>query len=153
MGRSMTARGSGGRVRLTISCSDLDWERSREIADRRGVSINGHMISAGLSVELDPEALSGPSLVLSGAEQRQLFDRVARMADGALAAAGPGGSSIERLRQSVELLLMTVLRDMVRQGREDELGPLLAETFGADHAPEIERQFHRWMENQTPLLG
>ena len=87
MGRSMTARGSGERVRVTISCSDLDWERSREIADRRGVSINEHMISAGLTVELDPEALSGPSLVLSEAEQRLLFDRVARMAETTLAAA------------------------------------------------------------------
>ena len=77
----MRARGSGERVRVTISCSDLDWERSREIADRRGVSINEHMISAGLTVELDPKALSGPALVLSGEEQRLLFDRVARMAE------------------------------------------------------------------------
>ena len=48
----MTARRPGERVRLTISCSDLNWERSREIADRRGVSINEHMISAGLSYVL-----------------------------------------------------------------------------------------------------
>ena len=149
----MRARGSGERVRLTISCSDLDWERSREIAERRGVSINEHMISAGLSVELDPEALSEPALVLSGAEQRLLFDRVARMAETTLAAAGPRGNSIERLRQSVELLMMTVLRDMVRQGREAELGPLLAEAFGAEHALAIERQFRKWMEDETPLLG
>ena len=149
----MTARRPGERVRLTISCSDLDWERSREIAERRGVSINEHMISAGLNVELDPKAMSGPSLVLSGAEQRLLFDRVARMAETILAAAGPRGNSIERLRQSVELLLMTVLRDMVRQGRDEELVPLLAEAFGPDHAPEIERQFRKWMENETPLFG
>ena len=149
----MRARGSGERVRVTISCSDLDWERSREIADRRGVSINEHMISAGLSVELDPKALSEPALVLSGEEQRLLFDRVARMAEDTLAAAGRRGNSIERLRQSVELLLMTVLRDMVRQGREDELGPLLSEAFGADHAPVIERQFRKWMENGTRLPG
>ena len=149
----MTARRPSGRARLTISCSDLDWERSREIAERRGVSINEHMISAGLRVELDPKASSGPSLVLSEAEQRLLFDRVARMADSTLAAAGPRGNSIARLRQSVELLLMTVLRDMVRQDREDELGPLLAEAFGPDHAPAIERQFRKWMENEPPLLG
>ncbi len=149
----MRARRPGERVRLTISCSDLDWERSREIAERRGVSINEHMISAGLNVELDPKAMSGPSLVLSGAEQRLLFDRVARMAETTLAAAGPRGNSIERLRQSVELLLMTVLRDMVRQGRDEELVPLLAEAFGPDHAPEIERQFRKWMENETPLFG
>ena len=149
----MRARGSGERVRVTISCSDLDWERSREIADRRGVSINEHMISAGLSVELDPKASSEPSLALSEEEQRLLFDRVARMAEDTLAAAGRRGNSIERLRQSVELLLMTVLRDMVRQGREDELGPLLAEAFGPDNAPAIERQFRKWMENGTPLPG
>ncbi len=149
----MTARRPSRRARLTISCSDLDWERSRETAERRGVSINEHMISAGLRVELDPKASSGPSLVLSEAEQRLLFDRVARMADSTLAAAGPRGNSIARLRQSVELLLMTVLRDMVRQDREDELGPLLAEAFGPDHAPAIERQFRKWMENEPPLLG
>ena len=149
----MRARRPGERVRLTISCSDLDWERSREIAEQRGVSINEHMISAGLNVELDPKALSGRSLVLSGAEQRLLFDRVARMAETTLAAAGPRGNSIERLRQSVELLLMTVLRDMVRQGRDEELGPLLAEAFGPGHAPAIERQFRKWMENEPPLLG
>ena len=116
------------------------------------MSINDHMISAGMTVQLDLEALSGPSLALSEAEQRLLFDRVTRMAESTLAAAGPRGNSIARLRQSVELLLMTVLRDMVRQGREDELGPLLAEAFGADDAPVIERQFRKWMQNEPPLL-
>ena len=149
----MMARLAAQRARLTVSCSVLDWERIREITERRGVSINDHMISAGLNVELDPEVLSGPSIVLSEAEQRLLFDRVTRMAEGTLAAAGPRGNSIARLRQSVELLLMTVLRDMVRQGREDELGPLLAEAFGPDHAPVIERQFRKWMQNEPPMLG
>ena len=60
-----------------------------------------------------------------------LLDRVDRLAESMLSAAS--GGSIERLRQSVELLLMTTLRDLVRQGREHELGPLLVETrtFGA----------------------
>ena len=48
---------------------------------------------------------------------------------------------------------MTVLRDMVRQGREDELGPLLAAAFGPEHAAAIERQFRKWMDNETPLLS
>ena len=47
---------------------------------------------------------------------------------------------------------MTALRDMVRQGREDELGPLLAEAFGSDHAPVIERQFRKWIQTEPPLL-
>ena len=48
---------------------------------------------------------------------------------------------------------MRMQRDMVRKGREDELGPLVAEEFGPDHAPTIERQFRKGMENKTPPLG
>ena len=75
------------------------------------------------------------------------------MADRTLAAAGPPGNSIARLGQLVVLLLMTVLRDMIRQSRDEELGPLLAEAFGADRALMIERQFRKWMERGPPPLG
>ena len=78
------------------------------------MSINDHVISAGLNVELDPAQTDAPALALSEAEQRRLLDRVDRLAESMLSAAS--GGSIERLRQSVELLLMTTLRDLVRQG-------------------------------------
>ena len=74
-----------------------------------------------------------------------------RLAESMLSAAS--GGSIERLRLSVELLLMTTLRDLVRQGREDELGLLLVAVFGADDGPAVERQFREWMESEPPLLG
>ena len=46
---------------------------------------------------------------------------------------------------------MTTLRDLVRQGREHELGPLLVAVFGADDGPVVEGQFREWMES-VPLL-
>ena len=88
---------------------------------------------------------------MSEAEQRRLLDRVDRLAESMLSAAS--GGSIERLRLSVELLLMTTLRELARQGREHELGPLLVAAFGADDGPVVERQFREWMASEPPLLG
>ena len=138
------------RARLTISCLESEWERIREIADGRGVSINDHVISAGLNVELDPVPTGAPALALSEAEQRRLLDRVDRLAESMLSAA-PGGS-IVRLRQSVELLLMTTLHDLVRHGRERDLGPLLVAVFGPEDGPVVERQFVEWTAREPPLL-
>ena len=53
---------------------------------------------------------------------------------------------------TVELLLMTALHDLVRQGRSHELGPLLAAVFGPEDGPVVEQQFRDWMEKEPPLL-
>ena len=147
----MPGRPAVPRVRFSISCLDSEWERIREVARRRGVSMNDHLVSAGLSVELDPAAPDTPSLALSEGEQRLLFDRVGRLEESM--AAGSSGGSIARLRLSLRLLLMTTLRDLVRQGRETELGPLLTEVFGVEAAPAVEREFREWMASEPPLLG
>ncbi len=147
----MAERRAAPRARIAISCLESEWERIREVADSRGVSINDHVISAGLNVELDPAQEDAPALALSEAEQRRLLDRVERLAESMLSASS--GGSIERLRQSVELLLMTTLDDLVRQDREHELGPLLVAVFGPDAGPVVERQFRAWMARKPPLLG
>ena len=146
----MTERRKSPRAEFSISCSASDWERIREVAGRRGVSINDHVISAGLAVELDPAPQDAPALALGEAEQRRLLERVDRLADSMVAEAGQGEGSIARLRQSVGLVLAETLRNMVRQGRGDEIGPLLAETFGPDDGPEVERQVRAWMARGPP---
>ncbi len=40
------------RARIAISCLESEWERIREVAESRDVSINDHVISAGLNVQL-----------------------------------------------------------------------------------------------------
>ena len=147
----MEAQRATPRVRIPISCLESEWERIREVAESRGVKINDHVISAGLTVELSPAPPpDAPTLALNEAEQRRLLDRVDRLGEDMLSATK--GGAIERLRQSVELLLMTTLHDLVRQGREDELGSLLEDVFGPDDGPLVERQFRKWMENRPPLL-
>ena len=137
------------RARIAISCLVAEWERIREVAESRGVSINDHVISAGLNVALDPAPTDAPALALSEAEQRRLLDLVDRLAESMLSAAS--GGSIERLLQSVELLLMTALHDLGWQGREREIGPLLTAVFGPDHGPVVERQFREWSASKSPL--
>ena len=136
-------------VRLAVSCRESEWERIREIALRRGQTINEYMIEAALTVDPDP-APETPALALSEEEQRRLFETVERLADGMLAEAGRGQGAIARLRQSVELVLAETLRGMVRQGREAEVLLLLIEVFGAEHGVEVERRFRAWMERGPP---
>jgi uncharacterized protein (DUF1778 family) len=147
----MAERRATPRARIAISCLESEWERIREVADSRGASINDHVISAGLNVQLDPAQTDAPALALSEAEQRRLLDRVDRLAESMLSAAS--GGSIERLRRSVELLLTTTLRDLVREGREHELGPLMVAAFGPRDGPVVERQFREWMARNPPLHG
>ena len=146
----MAERRATPRARLTISCLGSEWERIREVAESRGESINDHVISAGLNVTLDPAPTDSPALALSEAEQRRLLDRVDRLAESMLSAAS--GGSIERLLQSVELLLMTTLHDLDWQGRSRELGPLLVVVFGPEDGPVVERQFQEWSASKSPLL-
>ena len=145
----MPTRRAIPRARLAVSCRESEWERIREIALRRGQTINEYMIEAALTV--DPgSAPEVPALALSEDEQRRLLETVGRLADGMLAEAGRGQGAIARLRQSVELVLAETLRGMVRQGREAEVLLLLIEVFGAEHGVEVERRFRAWMERGPP---
>ena len=125
------------RVRFSISCTETEWERIREAAEARGVSINEHVISAGLSGALDAAPADTPVLALSEAEQRRLLERVDALAESMLSASG---GSIVRLRRSVETLLAATLEDMVREGRKDELLPLLTGVFGEEDARIVEAE-------------
>ena len=107
-------RGGSRRVRLTISCPDLDWERIREVAEHRGVSINEHVIGAGLSVDPGDDGPDDGPAALDAREQRELFDRVARLADGMVGAADEG--LVPGLHRAMRLVVMAVLHDMVRRG-------------------------------------
>ncbi len=143
----MPARRTIPRARLAVSCRESEWERIREIALRRGQTINEYVVAAALTADPAPAA---PTLALSGDEQRRLLETVERLADGMLAEAGRDRGAIARLRESVELLLGETLANMDRRGRGEEILPLLIETFGEEHGASLERWFRRWMERQRP---
>ena len=143
----MPARRSIPPARLAVSCRESEWERIREIALRRGMTINEYLVAAALAVDPAPAA---PALALSEAEQRRLLETVERLADGMLAETGERRGAIARLRQSVELLLGETLGNMVRQGRGAEIPPLLIETFGEELGAALERRFRTWMARGRP---
>ena len=49
----MAGRRATPRARIAISCLESERERIREVAESRGASINDHVISAGLGVQLN----------------------------------------------------------------------------------------------------
>ena len=83
----MAVQRAAPQARIAISCLESEWERIREVAESRDVSMNDHVISAGLGVQLDPAQTDTPTLALSEAEQRRLLDRVDRLAESMLSAA------------------------------------------------------------------
>ena len=142
-------RRAAAEGRFSISCTESEWERIREAAERRGVSINDLLVSAALTADLGPkEQPREPALALSEAEQRRLLERVDRLAETMLAEAS--GHSIDRLRGSVALLLRAALETMVREGGPERLRPALAAVFGEEAAPVLERRFVEWLERRQP---
>lgn len=144
-------RRAAAEGRFSISCTESEWERIREAAERRGVSINDLLVSAALTVDLGPEPAGEPALALSEAEQRRLLERVDRLAETMLA--GAPGASIGRLRRSVALLLWVALDTMVRDGGPERLRPALAAVFGEEATPVLERRFVEWLERRPPPKG
>ena len=130
-------------ARQSVSCLESEWERIREIALRRGMTINRYLVEAALTADPAPKA---PALALSEEEQRLLAERVERLADGMLPEAGQGQGAIALMRQSVELVLGETLASMVRQGRDAEIPLLLTGAFGEKRGAQVERWFRARME-------
>ena len=117
----------------SISCTDAEWERVRRLADAQGMSISRYLVERGLTVELQEEPEAPPRLVLDEREQRELYERVARIAERTVSAESEK-AVLTRIRYNLALLAELAMRDMVREGREDELRVLLVELVGEDSA-------------------
>ena len=130
-GRLMPARRAIPPARLAVSCRESEWERIREIALRRGMTINEYLVAAALAVDPAPAA---PALALSAAEQRRLLETV-----GAAGRrhAGRDGRAPRRDRAACgnrsSCCSARRCAAWSREGREAEILLLLIETFGAEH--------------------
>ena len=113
----------------SISCTDVEWERARVLAERRGMSISRYLVECGLNVDPTTEAPKPPRLVLDEAEQRRLLDSVVRIA-ARTAAAEAEEEVLMRIRNALAFLVEAKMREMVREAREYELKALLTDLFG-----------------------
>ena len=99
MKRPRKRRGALPKV-WSLSCTDAEWERVRGRAARRGLSISRYLVERGLTVDLAAEApaeAAPPGLALTAAEQRELYDRVALLAECMAGAGGTEGRSLRDL--------------------------------------------------------
>ena len=117
---------------LTLSATDAEWAVVRDNAARRGLSISRYAVALVLGGAW-AAAEDEPALVLDAHTQREMFETVrsfrARMGDGAGAQ-----SLIADLRTRVAVLFDAWAVSMVREGRREALGALLAARVGAESA-------------------
>ena len=132
-GRRMSLRRRPRAMACSLYCTDVEWERIRMLARRRGLSISRHMVECGLTVDPEAEPAAPPRLVLHEAEQRVLFDRVTAIAERTVPA-GTEDAVMARVRNSLSFPVESKMRTMMGEGREGELRAILTELFGEDAA-------------------
>ena len=132
-----------------LSCTDYEWEEVRERANRRGTSISRYMVERALAVH--PMRDSSSRLVLDEDEQREIYDRVAVIAERTLAGTDSPETVIGSLRNAIGFLVDEKMLDMVRSGRAGELGSILENLFGEEEAASILRRFHARMKRRGLL--
>ena len=119
---------------LSLSATDAEWAAVKEKAERRGLSISRYAVALVLGGGWD--ARDGPALVLSGDEQREMFEMVrgfrALMDDGAQAP-----TLIADMQARVALLFDAWAIAMVRDGRRDELCDILSARVDAANAERV----------------
>ena len=123
----------------SISCTDLEWERIRERAERAGLRISPYIVKRGLAGKTDRP----PSLVLGEAEQRALHDRIARIEERVLGGARPDSNMLRDLRVRLTLLLVNMLVEHHAQDRDPRW--LLSEWLGEDKASEIIESYREFI--------
>ena len=127
----MSRRRLPSRV-YSLSCTDEQWETFRRLAAQRGVSISRYLVECALHGDPHAEPDPSPRLVLDETEQRALYEAVRHIAE-RTSAAESHSALLTRIRNALALLVELAMRDMAREGREDELRAVLTELFG-EHA-------------------
>ena len=133
-----------GQMVHSVSATDPDWERVRERASAAGMSISRYLVERAMTVELPRDARGRPGppprLALGEDEQRQMFDRLARI-EGMLAAASFDGAPFGKLADAVSFLLRATMLEMVRLGHTRRMTAMLAETMGEEEALRFADEF------------
>ena len=126
-----------------LSCTDPDWERIKAGARR-----HGSPSAARFVVERSLAGLPAARarLVLSEDDQRTLPERLEAIATRLAGAAGGQGALLASLRKRVGVLVDAMARDMVREGRAEELRGRLARVVGESEA-------RAWMERLEGEVG
>ena len=127
-------------VSHSISCTALEWERLRELAEREGKTISRFIRDRMAERGRCGHGGVGDALALTADEMRAMHDAAVR-AEALVSrlVERPDGASPD-LGEAVRLLFEARLDDMVRTGRTGSMKALLTSIVGPERAAGIVRR-------------
>ncbi|MCY4501311.1 MAG: hypothetical protein OXE57_07100 [Alphaproteobacteria bacterium] len=126
-------------VSHSLSCTALEWERIRELAELAGKPMSRFVVDRVLGRDGAGDAGSGDALVLDERQQRAMHDAMLGAEAAIERLVAPSGDDAPDLAGSVRILFEARLAEMVRTGRHEAMKALLAPVVGPERAARIVR--------------
>lgn len=138
----MTGRRVDERATMhSISCSRLEWERIRALAERDGVSMSKLLVDRALSRNPPSKARNPPRLALSPEEQKSLMETV--KAIGKTVRALEGTDRTPGFAETLRVLFEIRLDAMTRTGSHGTMVRLLEQVLQDSRAARIEEEVYQ----------
>ena len=125
-------------VSHSLSCTALEWERIRELAELAGKPMSRFVVDRVLGRDGAGDTEAGDALVLDEGQQRAMHDAMLR-AEALIdrLVAPQSGDSSPDLAGSVRILFEARVAEIVRTGRHEAMEALLAPVVGPERAARI----------------
>ena len=137
----MTGRRVEERAAMhSISCSRLEWERIRALADREGVSMSKLLVERALKRNPPAKVRNPPRLVLSEEEQRTLVETVKATAETVRGLEGT--QETPGFAETLRVLFEIRLDAMTRTGRHGTMVRLLEQVLQDSRTARIEEEVY-----------
>ncbi len=138
----MTGRRVAERAAMhSISCSRLERERIRALAEREGMSMSQLLVTRALKRNPSMKARNPPRLVLSAEEQKSLLEAVKATAATVRALEGTDGAP--GFAETLRVLFEIRLDAMTRTGHHGTMVRLLDAVLQDSRAARIEDEVYR----------
>ena len=125
-------------VSHSLSCTALEWERIRDLADDAGTSMSRFIVDRVLGRDgSDGDGPGGDALVLDAGQQRAMHDAALRAEALMVRLVGRPDPASPDVPDAVRALFEGRLEDMVRTGRLEAAKVLLASIVGSERAARI----------------
>ena len=124
-------------VSHSLSCTALEWERIRDLADDTGKSMSRYIVDRVLRRDEsggEPHPDGGHALALDAGQQRAMHDAALRVESLIVRLVGPPDAASPDLLEAVRALFDARLEDMVRTGRFEAARALLTSIIGPERA-------------------
>ena len=121
-------------AKYSLSATDEEWERIKARASRAGMTVSAFLVESALAVDPGRPAIT---LALTHMDQQALLMLVEDIHT-SLSESGWDDPSIrDKIRNSTSFLARQKMKDMIRDGRREELHATLASMLGEEEAARI----------------